>query len=230
MAIRKRIPENEEEFDLLLQSLDEKCPDYKTTLNISDAQLATLGINATFYHAGRLLKNQFNDTKVSLTKYLQKMFAGKLKEDVPAAPNLTFDLPTPPAKPGIEEQTKKFIDYLELQDDFSDAIGLDLGFYVETSGAVSSEDKTADFKVKDYSGYRLDVSFSLQDEDALRLSHRVKGTTEFTHLTLTKSPFELEISPDANGLAITLEMQAILIKNNKPVGQSSGVKTVIAHA
>ena len=229
MAIRKRIPTGEDEFDLLLQNLNEKCEGYKVPLNISGAQLAALDTNATCYHACRLLKNQLNDTKVSLTKFVEKLFSGSSKDDLPVAPVLTFALPALPAKPGIEEQTKKFIEYLELQDDFTDAIGLDLGFYVETSGAGASEDKTADFKVKDFSGYRLDILFSLQGQDALRLSHRVKGATAWTIETLTSSPYTLEIAPDPNGLAVTLEMQGILIKNNKPVGQMSDVKTVIAH-
>jgi hypothetical protein len=230
MAIRKRIPNTEEGFDLLLQNLNGKCEGYKTTLNISGAQLAALDTNATCYHACRLLKNQINDTKVSLTNFVEKLFSGGSKDDMPVAPNLTFVLPTLPVKPGIEEQTRKFIEYLELQDDFSDAIGLDLGFYEETGGAISSEDKTADFKVKDFSGYRLDVLFSLQGQDALDLSYRAKGAPAWTKIRLTSSPYRLEIPPDPNGLAVTLEMQGILIKKNEPVGQASDVKTVIAHA
>jgi hypothetical protein len=230
MTIRKRIPTDEEGYDLLLQNLNEKCPGYKTVLNISGAQLSALDTNATCYHACRLLKNQLNDTKVSLTKFIEKLFSGSSKEDLPPAPNLTFALPTLPAKPGIEEQMKKFIEYLELQDDFTDAIGLDLGFYVETGAAIGAEEKTADFKMKDFSGYRLDVLFSLQGQDALRFSYRVKGTTAWTTVTITSSPYTLEIPPDPDGLAITLEMQAILIKNNKPVGQMSDMKTAIARA
>lgn len=230
MAIRKRIPTDEEGFDLLLQNLNQKSENYKVALNISDSQLGVLATNAACYHGCRLLKNQLNDTKVALTQFVEKLFSGSSKNDMPSAPTLSFTLPAMPAKPGIEEQTKKFIEYIELQDDFTEEIGLDLGFYVETGASTGKEEKTADFKTKDFSGYRLDVLFSLQGQDALRFSYRVKGTTGWTHETLTSSPYALEIPPDPNGLAITLEMQAILIKNNKPVGQMSDMKTAIAHA
>lgn len=230
MAIRKRIPREEGEFDLLLQNLNEKCDGYKTVLNISDAQLAALETNATAYHACRLLKNQLNDTKVSFTKFVDKLFTGSSKDAAPALPNLTFTPPTLPAKSGIEQQTKKFIEYLELQDNFSDEIGLDLGFYEETGGAGEVVDKVGDFKVKDFSGYALDIIFSKQGQDAFDLKWRIKGTPDWTTVRLVSSPYRLQIPPDPNGLAITLEMQGILIRKNEPVGQSSDLKTVVAHA
>lgn len=230
MAIRKRIPFDEEGFDLLLQSLDEKCPGYQTELNISAAQLAALHTNAVFYHGCRLVKSQINDTKTSLTKYVDKMFSGSSKEALPVAPNLSFELPALPAKPGIEEQTKKFIEFLELQDNFSDAIGLDLGFYEEVSRENDEEKLVGEFKVGDFSGYALEINFSKKGQEALDLNYRVKGTTDWTKIRLTSSPYTLEIPPDPNGLAVTIEMQGILISKNKPVGRVSDVKTVIAHA
>jgi hypothetical protein len=230
MTVHKVIPTDEEGFDLLLQSLDEKCPAFKTTLNISDSMLDALQINATCYHELRLLKDQFNDTKVSLTEFIQKIFSAKSKDALPTAPTLTFTLPVLPGKPGIEEQTKKFIEYLELQDDFTDEMGLNFGFYVETSGAISPEDQIGNFKVKDFSGYRLDILFALHGQDGFKLSYRVKGEIPWTIITLITSPYTLQVPPDPDGLAITLEMKGDLIKNNKPVGQTSDVKTVIAHA
>jgi len=70
----------------------------------------------------------------------------------------------------------------------------------------------------------------LQGQDAFDLSYRVKGAPAWTKIRLTSSPYRLEISPDPNGLAVTLEMQGILIRKNEPVGQTSDLKTVIAHA
>ncbi len=230
MAIRKRIPKDEEEFDLLLQNLNQKSENYKVALNISDSQLGVLATNAACYHGCRLLKNQFGDTKVSLTQFVEKLFSGSPKDDMPTAPTLIFTLPALPAKPGIEEQTKKFIEHLELQDNFSDAIGLDLGFYVETGGTGDKGILLGDFKVKDFSGYALDITFSKQGQEALDFSYRVKGTPNWTKIRLTSSPYRLEITPDPNGLAVTLEMQGVLISKNKPVGQASDVKTAIAHA
>lgn len=229
MAIKKRIPNDEEGFDLMLQNMNAKCAGYSVELNISNAQLTTLGTNATSYHECRLLKDQINDTKTSYTSFVKIIFSGDKKDPLPPTPNLTFNVPTLPAKPGIEKQTKEFIVYLESQDNFTDAIGLDLGFYEEVSDS-SPENLIGDFKVKDALDYQLIISFSLQGQDALRLSWRVKGTTAWTNITLTSSPYTLEVEADPNGLAVTLEMQAVLIKNNKPIGNTSDLKTVIARA
>jgi hypothetical protein len=228
--IRKKIPDSEAEFDSLLQSLNEKCSGYKTILNISDEQLAALDVNATCYHACRLMKNQLNDTKVSFTQFVKKVFKGDPKGSMPSAPSLNFVLPAMSAKPGIEKQTEKFIEYLELQDNFSDTIGLDLGFYVETSGAAEPDTLTGDFKIKDLSGYAFNITFRKQGQDAFDLRWRFKGASDWTKILLTRSPYRLQIPPDENGLAVTLEMQGILIRKNEPVGQMSDLKTVIARA
>jgi hypothetical protein len=226
----KRIPRDEEGFDLLLQSLYEKAVNYKTVLNISDEMLDRLHKNAMAYHEWRMVKVQIAASKKSVTEFVEQLFSGDKKNALPVTPIINLGTPTLPDKPGIEMQTREFIEYLELQDAFTDAIGLDFGFYVNTSDSSSPEDLTINFKVKDYSGYRLDIIFSLHEQDALDLSYRIKGAPNFTKVTATSSPYTLEVPPDPDGLAITLEMYAILIRKNKPVGQTSDVKTVIAHA
>ena len=230
MAIRKKIPTGEAEFDLLLARLNEKCPDYRRTLNISDAQLAVLSVNATCYHECRLLKDQLEDAKTGFTKFVQELFEGSSKRSTPPPPNLNFELPAMPDRSGIEEQTKKFIEYLELQDDFTDAIGLDLGFYVHTSDAVEIETRTGELKTKDYAGYETDVMFSLKGADAADVRWRVKGETVWNTFRATSSPYRLAIQPDPNGAAITLEMQLIYVKDNKQVGNWSDLKIVVARA
>jgi hypothetical protein len=228
--IRKKIPFDENGFDLMLQNLDAKCDGYKTALNISGAQLAVLAADAAAYHDWRLVKNQIAESKTSVTNFVKILFTGDKKDPLPMTPVINLGSPALPAKPGIETRTKEFIEYLELQDNFTDAVGLDLGFYVETSGAADPENKVGDFKVRDFSGYELDIIFSKQGADALDLSYRIKGTPAWTKIRLTSSPYRLQITPDPNGLAVTLEMQGILIRKNEPVGQTSDVKTVIAHA
>ena len=230
MAIRKVIPPDEERFDLLAQNLKAKSVNFKTTLNISDEMLAMLDTNAAAYHGLRLLKDQFNNTKTAITNFVEELFTGDKKDPLPPSPNLAFVMPTLPAKPGIEQQIREFIEYLEIQDNFTDAIGLELGFYVETGDSVSPEELVGDFKVKDLSEYRLDILFSLQGQDALRLDYRTKGTSAWTELTLTSSPYTLEVAPDPNGLAVTLEMRGTLVRKNKTVGNTSDTKTVVAHA
>jgi hypothetical protein len=228
--IRRKVPRDEESFDLMLQNMDGKCPNYKTALNISDAQLDVLKTDAAAYHDWRLVKNQIAESKVSITNFVKILFTGDKKDPLPTTPVVNIGSPALPAKPGIETRTKEFIEYLELQDNFTDAIGLDLGFYEDTSGAVDSENLIGDFKVKDLAGYKLEVAFGKKGQDALDLSWRVKGSAGWNKIRLTSSPYTLEIPPDANGLAVTIEMQGILIKKNEPVGQSSDLKTAIAHA
>lgn len=230
MAIRKVIPNNEDDFDLLAQNLKAKSVNFKTALNITDEMLAMLDTNAAAYHGFRLLKDQFNNTKTALTNFVEILFSGDKKDPLPPSPNLSFVMPTLPAKPGIEQQIREFIEYLEIQDNFTDAIGLELGFYVETGDSASPEELVGDFKVKDLSEYRLDIDFSLKGQDALRLDYRAKGTTAWTELTLTSSPYTLEVAPDPNGLAVTLEMRGTLVRKNKTVGNTSDTKTVVAHA
>ncbi|HQU85457.1 MAG TPA: hypothetical protein PKY59_20110 [Pyrinomonadaceae bacterium] len=230
MTIKKVIPRYEEGMDLLAQNLNSKLPALKTTLNISDDMLETLSKNAAAYHGWRLLKDQLSNTKIAVTSFVDNLFRGDKKDPVPTKPDLTFVAPQLPQKPGIETQIKELIEYIELQDAFTDAIGLDLGFYVEEGDSASPETLVGNFKTEDLSGYRLKIIFSLQKQDAFRLGYRIKGAGggAWTFLTLTKSPYILEITPDPNGLAVTVEMQGTLVKNNETVGHSSDPKTVVA--
>ena len=230
MAIRKRIPENEEEYDLMLETLNEKCPNYKTVLDISGEKLAMISSCAESYHGWRLFKNQLGETKTSVTNLVKQLFEGDPKDVLPALPDFTLTAPPMPAKPGIEKQIEKFIGDLERHDNFTEAIGLDLGFYVESGGGVDKGNLVGDFKFRDFPGYEFDINFGKHGQEALDLGWRVKGTTAWTKIRLTSSPYRLVIPPDPNGLAITIEMQGILISRNKPVGQSSDIKTAIAHA
>jgi hypothetical protein len=229
MAIRKRIPENEEEYDLMLETLAEKCPNYKTTLDISDAKLLMVSSSATAYHGWRLFKNQLSETKTSITQICKQLFEGDPKDALPALPDLTLTAPPMPGKPGIEKQIDKFIGDIERHDNFTDAVGLDLGFYIQTSDAAP-EERTGDFKTKDFAGYGTDIIFSLKGSDALDLRWRVKGETTWNKERITSSPYRLEIPPDPNGLAVTLEMQGIFIEDSKPVGNWSDIKIVVARA
>lgn len=40
----------------------------------------------------------------------------------------------------------------------------------------------------------------------------------------------MQVAPDPNGLAVTIEMQGTLIDKNQIVGNTSDVKTVVARA
>jgi len=230
MAIVKVIPRDEEGFELLVLKMNSKMTNWRTTLNISAEQLTALGQNAEAYQGWRLIKAQIADTKTSVTEFVRILFEGDKNDPIPAMPNLSFAVPPLPAKPGIERQIKDLIEYIELQDGFTDAIGLDLGFYVEEGDNISPEELTAKFEVDDLSAYRLEIEFSLQKQDAFRLSYRTKGGSGWTDLTLTSSPYILQITPDPNGLAVTIEMQGSLIDKNQIVGNTSDVKTVVAHA
>lgn len=230
MAITKRLPKNEAGYELLAQKMNSKLTALKTTLNISTEQLANLEQIAAAYEGWRLLKEQLADTKTAVTEFVRILFKGDKNDPLPATPNLTFVIPPLTAKPGIERQLNDLIEYIEIQDNFTDAIGLDLGFYVETGDNISPEELTAEFEVDDLSAYRLEIEFSLQKQDAFRLSYRTKGGGGWTDLTLTSSPYILQITPDPNGLAVTIEMQGSLIDKNQIVGNTSDVKTVVAHA
>ncbi|MCD9188862.1 MAG: hypothetical protein LUM44_20760 [Pyrinomonadaceae bacterium] len=230
MAIRKVIPLDEEGFELLVIKMNSKLNGWKTVVNVSTDQLSNLEQLAAAYQGWRLLKAQLADTKTSITEFVRLLFEGDKNEPLPATPALTFVIPPLPAKPGIEQQLKELIEYIELQDGFTDAIGLDLGFYVETGDNLSPEELTGDFEVDDLSAYRLEIKFSLQKQDAFRLSYRTKGVSAWTELTLTSSPYILQVTPDPNGLAVTLEMKGTLIDKNQTVGNTSDTKTVVAHS
>ncbi len=228
--IRKRIPKDEEGFDLMLQNMNAKCEAYKDVLNISAAQLATLATDAVSYHDWRLVKNQFAETKVSFTEFVELLYNGDKNAPVPAIPTVSIGSPTLPTKLGIEPRTKEFIEYLEVQENFTDAMGLNLGFYENVPDPVAPGDRTAKITAQDLINYAIKILFSKQGLGGLRLSWRIKGTTTWTHETLTDSPYILQIPPDPNGQAITIELQAVLIEKNKPVGNPTDIKTVIAHA
>lgn len=233
MAIRRKNPPRiESERRTWLNNLAAKFVQYAQQLGFNNAQILILNqIAATFgyyldYQAAAQAFSQ------SVTNAKNKQWSDKDKSPVSEPPPV-FAAPAQPADffptPGDERRLDILLDDIYNADAMTDAIGLDLGIYEDTPDPISPDTLVAEFTVADMGSYKLRISFGKQGQDGLQLMWRVKGATAWNIVNLTTA-YDLQIPPDPDGNAVTVQLQAHLLKKNNPVGLLSDLKTAAAKA
>jgi len=93
---------------------------------------------------------------------------------------------------------------------------------VESSDALVG---SPDFELSGKANFALGVKFGKDDHSSVRFEYRRKGEDIWTFLTnLTTSPGELHFQPKVAGVAEQIEIRAIFLDKDQPVGEYSDIK------
>lgn len=146
--------------------------------------------------------------------------SGKPTPLFPANPSMTLPVVIPT---GIFERLIKLVDRIELAETYTKEIGAMLG--ILPSSPAPPDPNTVQPTVKaspSFGGYKFDVTVTRMGMDGFRMQIRRMDSEIWTDAGFgTSSPLEIIIVPTTPGQPERLQVRAILLKRNEPVGQPS---------
>lgn len=224
----KPIPTNEGDLELYLENLFEKMPEYQVPLSISVADMNRLNNAATNFDYLRNMANQVNDAKESFSEFKKTMIYGP--EDasltMPLFPEITLPGAT---EPGILPWLRGFVKRIKANPNYTTQIGENLGFIVDNPDPFNPGEIIPELKIKVMSDDQIEIKFSKQGLDALRVDWRPAGTEDWLSAgVFTSSPAIYQHnSPGKNPQAI--ELRGRLLQKNNPVSQYSPIYQVVTN-
>ena len=169
-----------------------------------------------------------SDSKEAFTTFKKAVFDGDPAAPMPAEP--TFNSVSMPGGPqsGIVAGIKAIVKRAKTSAGYTETIGDDLGFIEGDNNALDPTTLTAALKIKPLSGSVVQINFSKQGQDAMRVEFRRKGDTKWGLAGVyTASPgihAEPPVTPDDPE---SRDYRGTLIKKNVAVGNYSPTYTIV---
>ncbi len=141
----------------------------------------------------------------------------------------------PPAAPPtqVEPDVKSFTYALRREivnkSNYSVADGELLGFERPVGASQPDTLITAKFTNRTLADFDLEIQFSKQGMDALRLEARRKGA-DWQRLDTLTANGSVHVNPTTPGDAEQIELRGILLRKNQPVGNYSEIQTALIAA
>jgi hypothetical protein len=220
-------PTTEAGLNLLLQTLKTKLPGYAATLGLTADEVAAVIADADNFEYLITIAPQVDDAKQAFFEFKDNVINGA-PSTVQATPPVlpVIAMPTHPF-PGIKKRTQNVIQRAKKAPGYTDTIGEDLGF-IDTGEPRDPNLLTAALAVAARSGSRVEVTFSRQGMDAMKIEFRRKGETAWSLATIaTASPFMHEADPATPGEPELREYRGTLLQKNEPIGNMSPVYSVV---
>lgn len=223
----KPFPQDESGINLLLQNLAAKINSYKVVLGITNTDVTFLSEAAANYQYLINITPQVSDSKEAFTQFKGDYINGDANDPVPAAPVFPSISVPNPAVLGIVPGTKGVIKRIKASAAYTDTIGEDLGL-VDTGGKELVENLTAALTLKALSNSRVEVSFSKQGQDAMKVMFKRQGDAAWSLAGIyTSSPGVHDVANVPPDEPESREYKGVLLKKNAEVGNESPAYTVV---
>ncbi len=224
----KPFPTNEAETNLLIQNLAAKLPGLAGTLGVASGDVDFIVKQAPNYAYLVTIAQQVSDAKESFTAFKKAVFEGDPVATPPAPPTFPAVSPPSPVASGIENQVKAIIKRIKSSAGYNDTIGEELGLVDGGNNLIDPNNLTAELKFKVLGGSEVQISFSKQGQDAMRVEFRRKGDTKWGLAgVFTSSPGIHDDPPASPGDPESRDYRGTLIKKNKPIGNPSPTYTIV---
>lgn len=224
----KPFPKSELEINVLLQGLAVKVPPNQATLGLTAGDITALTENAANFDYLVNVAQQVSDSKQAFTDFKNDMFYGEPGFS-PALP--TFPTITTPAtiSGGIITWLKALLKRIKAAPGYTEQIGEELGLIVDNPEPLVPGDIVPELKIAALNDDQIEIKFSKQGLDALRVDWRPAGTEDWlTAGVFTSSPAIYQHnSPGKNPQAI--EIRGRLLQKNNPVSQYSPIYQVVTN-
>ncbi|HMO82229.1 MAG TPA: hypothetical protein PKD24_15740 [Pyrinomonadaceae bacterium] len=224
----KPFPKSEAEIEQLIDRLEAELPAYQVLLGLTVGDMVRLSNAKANFHYIRDVAGEISGKKESFQDFKNAMFNG------PETP--TIDPPVFPviALPELHEQgiipfIRSLIKQLKASPNYTEAIGEVLDLVVDSPDHLNPGDIVPELRLKSIEDGEVEIKFSKQGLDAIRIDWRVKDTTEWQNAgTFTTSP-AIHSHPSTDGKPEAREYRGRLLKKNVPVSQYSAIYTVVTN-
>ena len=223
----KPFPNTEPGINLLLQSLAANLGTYKSILPVLQADIDFIIAAAANFQYLINMAPQVSDAKESYTKFKDTYFNASVGDSAPSVPTFPIIAVPNPATVGLITETKAIVKRIKAAPGYTDVIGEALGL-VDGGSETTVDEITAALKLKALSNSRVEVSFSKQGQDAMRVEFKRKGESNWTLADVfTSSPGIHDAPSVPPDEPESREYRGVLIKKNTAVGNVSPAYTVV---
>lgn len=200
---------------------------FKTKYNITGETIDRVAANAAWMRFWVDYRREFDIQSEQLTKYYNALALGKDAGGAITAPVITAPAGQPAeAEPDVKTFTYALRREIVNKSNYSVADGELLGFEPPQGTNLVETEITATFKNRTLANFDLDITFSKQEQDALRLEARRKGG-DWARLDTLTTNGTVHVAPTTPGEAEQIELRAILLKKNQPIGNYSDIQTAL---
>lgn len=222
----KPLPKSEAELVVFMENIALVLPDKQVTLGLTAGDMTALAANVQNLTYLVNISQTVTDSKEAFFDFKREMLYGTIGSE-PVLP--TFPVLGTPAtiSGGIVTWLKALIKRIKAAPGYTEQMGEDLGLIVDNPDPVIPSEIVPELKIKALVDDQIEVKFSKQGLDALRLDWRPAGTEDWvTAGVFTTSPgIYQHSSPGKNPQAI--ELRGRLLQKNNPVSQYSPVYQVV---
>ena len=171
---------------------------------------------------------EINDQKEAFTTFKNAILEGDPLAPAPTPPILPVVSGPQPFVSGLDNQAKAIIKRIKASPGYNQTIGEQLGL-VETGPApFNPNDLTAALKLTSKSGSVVEVAFSKQGQDAMRVEFQRKGETVWQLAGIFLSSPGIHAAPSVPpDEPESRSYRGILIKKNDPIGNHSPIYPVV---
>lgn len=195
---------------------------YQAELGLSPAAVtAAQALCDAFIQAYDFAENVENTGK-AVTKWRNDVFRGEpTGGPIPDPPVFAIGTPSPGTL-GVVTQFFELREQLVVNAGFTDAIGEDLGILGPEIGEEPEEEVAPVLKISTETGFKVNISGSMQGNSQLRIEYRKSGTANWQLVTfVTNLPAEVPVAPATPGQPETGEIRAIFYRKNQEYGTYS---------
>ncbi len=225
----KPLPTNEGELNIFMQALVAKVPTYSATLGLTAGEVDALNDDAANFEYIIEAAALVTDSKDAFFSFKRELIDG-----VPSTTQLA--IPTFPAIstpehpfPGIMKRLRALIQRIKTSPGYTQQIGEDLGLVDSGDAPLSPDDLTAEFSnVKALSDSRVEISFSKQGQDAMKVLFKRNADSKFNLAGIyTSSPAIHDEGPIDSDTPESRQYKGVLMKKNEEIGNESPIYTVV---
>lgn len=224
----KPFPNTESEVNLLFQTM-------KTQLPLVNAQLGLAAEDVNFFvkqadNYQYLLNTaqDVSDQKEAFTTFKRSIFEGDPLAPPPTPPIFPVIAAPQPFVNGLENEAKAIIKRIKASAGYNQTIGEQLGLVDTGSASFNPNDLVAALKLTSKSGSNVEIAFSKQGQDAMRVEFRRKGETDWSLAgVFLSSPGTHSVPSVPPDEPESRQYRGILLKKNDPIGNFSPIYTVV---
>lgn len=224
----KQFPRTEAERNLFFQNMKNVLPTVSAQLGLAGADVDFFIKQADNYQYLLNVAQEISDQREAFTTFKNAILLGDPLAPPPTPPVLPVISGPQPFISGLDEQAKAIIKRIKASPGYNQTIGEQLGLVDTGPAPFNPNDLTAALKLTSKSGSVIEIAFSKQGQDAMRVEFQRKGETAWQlagiYLSSPGAHIAPSIPPDEPELR---SYRGILLKKNDPIGRHSPIYPIV---
>ena len=224
----KPLPTKEPELNVFIQNLVVKLPAWAGILGISPAAMTELENDALNFNYTLNISQGVTDSKEAFFEFKDVLMNGPI--GTAPLPLPTFPAIATPKDPvaGIVKRLRRLIQQIKLSSAYTDQIGEDLGLVESSPASFNPNDLFAEITPRAIANGKVEITFSKQGMDAMRVEFRRKGETNWSLAGVYTSSGGIHDAPSVPpDSPEQREYRGILTKKNQDIGNMSPIYTIV---